>query len=828
MRHFPATLSPCLTVCLLLSAGARAQAPPDLTPAPKELTAKPGEAALVMGSMVLVVGDAAAEPERYAAQRLQELVARRYGVTPPVCAESAVPGGATPLVLLGQLSTNTRLRQLCERRQVHLWEAAAPADAYALEVLPTDRTVALCGSNPRSVIYGAQTLFRLLEQGEGALRLPAVSVRDWPTIAWRGRPHAGLEAHLEPGAMDAYLWAGLNFIDVRAGAFGYGPDAKLDTEQIGRCLREAHRRGLFVYGTVSCGVRPSKFEGALRVFGELADLGVDGLWISFDDPGGGEGTMTLVARAVALGKERGFTGRAIATTSALGSYQVIETDFNRELVKVPGMAEATWFFTRNPCADDLAAARHLGLQSLPAWWHNWPRTEGGFTHGSYGGTSFRPGGQPSYLEAPPLTSGWHKPDYEKLRDAGKNTDTVMMWGGWQPEYTCAVLGLWAWDPAGHDFTRTRRAIYRTVYGPSSVEKMLRLDDALQALKTYFLLPERAADPEANFPARLRAGAKVEEARALLDEAQRLEGEVAQAAPAETLLTPERLQAQFLEPLHAELQAARVLATSARPESWWPAHEAAVLARLSAGDHAGVEQLSAAVRPQLQRELSALREGLAGLVDLAPYEKLWSQRAAGGEAYWRGELKRRAEALSRRLAGLKAGGLDPEAMLAPLQAPPAGATLVGTVPPQQLAASPQAVQGAWLTGLYPSAEPQAFVMSFPGRTASTPGDLCQVTVRFPRPHCEGKLHLQLFLTDEYDSAQWQGYRFYQLLHGERVLWQEDIALTRRGGKEWSDVDLSALQGEGEELELTLRLIDRRGVGNYPTTILVGPWRLVEVR
>ncbi len=814
---------------LMACATTYSQTGPDLTPPPKQLTVSPGALSLQPPAKTLiVVGDAATEPEKYAAQRLQELVARRYQVTLEVCAESACPAQARPLILLGQISTNHLLQQRCQRHSLRLWEGAVPPDAYAIEVLADDGAAVVCGSNPRAVIYGVQTLFRLLSSEGDHLALPAVSLRDWPSIPWRGRPYASVEAHLQPGVMDAYLWAGLNFIDVRAGAFGYAPDAKLDREMIGRCLREAHRRGMFVFGTVSCGIPPEKFDGAIRVFRELVDLGVDGLWISFDDPGGGKQTTELCARAIELGKAHGIVGRAIATTPPSGSYQTIATDFNREMVEVPGMEQATWFFTRNPCPEDLAAARHLGLQSFPAWWHNWPRTEGGFTHGSYGGTSFRPAGRPSYMEVAPLTWGWHTPAYEKLRDAPANTDTAMMWGGWQPEYTCAVLGLWAWDPPRHDFTKARRAIYETVYGPSSVEKMVRLDDALHELKASFLLPDRAADPNASFPARVRSGAQPETIARLLEELARLSAEVRDSAPRDSLLTPERLQAQFLEPMGAELQAAQALATVERPEAWWPAHEAAVLARLTTNDMAGVAELSAQVRPRLEQELAALQQRLADLVTLDAYVKLWSERARGDEAYWRAELGRRAQAFAKRLADLKAAGLDPEAMLAPLDQPPAPGTVLVTIAPTQLAASPTGLQGKWLTGLYPADNPRAFVMSFPGHTASSPGDFCQVTFRFQRPHCEGKLHLQFFLTDEYDSDKWRGYRYYQLLHGNDLVWEEDIALTRRGGHEWSSVDVSRIGAEGEEIELTLRLLDRRAVGNYTTTVFIGPVRLVEVR
>ena len=34
-----------------------------------------------------------------------------------------------------------------------------------------------------------------------------------------------------------------------------------------------------------------------------------------------------------------------------------------------------------------------------------------------------------------------------------------MGGAWAEEYLTGVMGIWAWDPEGHDWERTRGAIY---------------------------------------------------------------------------------------------------------------------------------------------------------------------------------------------------------------------------------------------------------------------------------------------------------------------------------------------------------------------------------
>ncbi|MEA3402952.1 MAG: glycoside hydrolase family 20 zincin-like fold domain-containing protein [Armatimonadota bacterium] len=797
----------------------------NLVPAPKEVTSHERTVSLSPAETTIVLGSEATATERYAAERLQELVRRRFGVELAVAAEEDAPATDGPVILLGQASTSERVAELCRERGIDLVAESPGQDAYIVEVLDGRDIVLVCGSNDRGVIYGVQTLFRLLREGGEGLELPAALIRDWPSIPWRGRPYTRVSEHLAPGVLDAYLWAGLNFIDVREGAFGYGPDGELDHEQIGRCIEEAHRRGLFVFGTVSCGVNPEQFDGVIRTFEELIGLGVDGLWISFDDPGGGEGTTELARRVIELGREHGITGRKIATTPPSGSYQHIDTDFNREMAQVPGMAEATWFFTRPPKAEDVASARDIGLQSLPAWWHNWPRTDAGFTHGSYGGQSFRPDGLPSYMEVPPLTWGWHSPQYDDLRDAPRNTDTVMMWGGWQPEYTSRVLGIWAWDPEGHDFEATRRAIYETVYGPDNVEPMMQLDDGLHELKEQFQLPDRRPDPANNFPPILKPSSDRSDAQAQIERLQQLAASIADSAPEGSLLSEERLEERFLEPMRAELRAARVLiGLEERPEQGWPEHEAQVLARMRAGDTEGVQELCEAVRPRLQRQAAQVTEALSGLLAMETYQEYWLQRAEGDVEFWRGELQRRQEALQRRIADRETE-LDLEAMLANIDSPLQEGEVIDVVTPEQLAGSLVTHRGAWLTGLYPPDQPRAFVMSFPGHTASTPGDFCRVEFSLDCADAQGELRLQLHLTDEYDSDRWTGYRFYQLLHEGEVIWEEDIALTRRGGNEWSSIDVTELAEGVEELDLTLQLLDRRPVGNYTTTIFVGPVRLV---
>ena len=72
------------------------------------------------GSTIIVLGNNAVEPERYAAERLQTLVRRRFRQTLPICELSGIPASAEQLLLLGQTATNARVKALCAKRGIDM------------------------------------------------------------------------------------------------------------------------------------------------------------------------------------------------------------------------------------------------------------------------------------------------------------------------------------------------------------------------------------------------------------------------------------------------------------------------------------------------------------------------------------------------------------------------------------------------------------------------------------------------------------------------------------------------------------------------------------
>ena len=471
-----------------------ALAEPTLVPKPKET--KFTGTSISMESVAIVTGKS--EPEVYAAEMLQSSVKKRFGDTWRIGTED---------------KTTVILKV----------DPSLPHDGYSIEM--AESKVTIRGSNPRGVVYGQDTLFQLLSKQGDKLMLARASIRDWPSVPWRGKPQTSLQAHLQPGFMDWYARARLNFIDLRNGTYAFEPEDKLDEQLISHVVKEAHRRGMVVYGTVNCGTERSRYDTIISKFERFVELGADGLWASFDDKGPGEAPKEILSRVIELGRKHGMTGEKIAICPPKGSYQMIVSDFTKSMLTIPGMDQALWFFTCLPTPDNLQAAKALGMKTSPAWWHNWPRSPGRSMMGpSVLPVSFLAGSVgrkqgPAYLPIPSLAEGWHQPTYDLLATCGQSCSAVMQWGGsaWKGEYTYPVMGWWAWNPEGHDWLSTRQRIYELVYGPAHVKDAMAFDDGFDKLRRLFLYPIAPEDVQVRFPPRLADEADRPEARRLIAE-----------------------------------------------------------------------------------------------------------------------------------------------------------------------------------------------------------------------------------------------------------------------------------------------------------------------
>jgi hypothetical protein len=580
----------------------------------------------------------------------------------------------------------------------------------------------------------------------------------------------------------------------------------------------------------------------LQTFGQLSDLGVDGLWISFDDVGGGQDAPGLIARVLEYGRQCGMTGRRIATTPPSGDYQNIDTPFNRRAAQVAGFAEAQWFFTRVPCRADADTAREIGLQRRPGWWHNLVDfgVQGGFLHNADILVSLRSDDRPAYVEPQPLSRGWHAPQYEKIRAADKYTDHVLLWGvvgGWPEEYQMAVLGLWAWNPAAHDWDQTRRGIYRYVYGPAQVETAWRLDEKLVELKSLFHLPLWRFEPNKGWPCRLKRSEDRPRALALIGELESLSCQLAARALAETAIDPARLESVYLEPMRTTLVYARKMALLEYPEDWAVDLEEQLFSWIDEGQVKDVERSLTTARSKLTQQLDRITDELQGLKGIKEYRTHWENRFPPLEGWKKLAAQRRAAMEGRLHRLLKLGPTelfpykpatttDLTQLFAEWEKPPAGNILAGLSTRDWLR-MPSRWRGAFAVGPSELGGHPSLAIAHPARIPSQPGDHADVRAELLLPKSVNQLFLDAFVEDTRSDNRWRDFRFVQLFVNEQLVWEEDVASDRRG-RAWVSLDVSELARKADRLKLRFKVLDKRGVSNHLSVTFLGPVRLREGR
>ncbi len=836
----------------------RAQTPCPIVPPPKEYRDLGRTLTLDTSAAVIVVGRSATEPEHYAAEYLQTQIERRFKHKLPICDETKVPETAVQVLLLGQVDTNAWLDRLCKQHAIDPTCNHSDRDSFVINTLEDGprQIVLIGGGSPRGVIYGQNAWFDSLRREGKNIVFPAVTVRDWPSIPWRGRPHSVLKQHLVGGALDAYLRARLNFTDVRddpdveptvifparKASMGFPAGKPIDRPLVDEMIRQSHRRGLFVYGTVSCGVPADKTGEVIKTFEELISLGVDGLWISFDDVGAGENAANVVRRVLELGARHDMTGRKIAITPPLGDYQNIDTPFNRQAAGQWGLADAQWLFTRVPCAEDLQMARQIGISGLPGWWHNLVEIPGGFLHNGDVLCPLRKDEKPAYVNPQPLANGWHRPSYEQLRDAEQHTSCVLVWGiigGWPQEYQLGDLGAWAWNPSAYQWQPTCDAAYRLLYGPQQVDSARALDAKLAALKDLFHLPTwsfwaQGDRPFTGWPCRLKNVEDRPKALALLDQLDSLAADLKREAPAQTAIDAARLQTIYLDPMVDTLDYARRMTRLDYPEYTADDLQQTMISLLEAGKPEEAQRHLAELRDRIGPQLDRIEKELAELKQIEEYVAQWRQRISGLD-YWQKLVVRRRARMSQRFQKLLQGdvaGLFPymeqvgadqlESLFANLADPPGGKVLAELGAADWLKTPPQ-FQGEFCVGQFQSKAAALVAIAYPRGVPSKPGDGAEVTAELAVPEHQGPLLLDVFVNDTRLDNRYPGFRYLQLWANDRLLWEEDIAPARTG-KEWLSLDVTQEATPATPLRLRFRVVDKQGVADHLSVAFLGPVRL----
>jgi hypothetical protein len=776
--------------------------------------------------VAIVLGHAAVAPEEEGARLLQEFVQKRFRQRWPIVREGSEPGEARTLIVIGQRTTSRLLDVACQQHGIELSAKSPGHDGYVIApVRERDRLVVFVGgSNARGAMYGQDTFAQMLRRKGAELTFVPGEVRDAPVVPWRGRPQTMVRHYLRPGELDLYVTSRVNFIDLRSGIYAFEPGEKLDPALIREAVNQAHRRGFVVFATVNCGVPRHDYDKVMGTFRELLDLGADGLWLSFDDKGPGEDPLALTRDVLQLGQERGINGRRIAITPPKGSYPKIVTDFNRQLMAVPGMAEALWFWTAVPSAERLVEAQQIGAKVKPSWWHNWPRL---FT-------------AQKYVGIPPLSLGWSQPEYTSIAAAGKYVEAVMPWGGnaHGQHYVVPVISWWAWNPPAHDWDALRRRICGLVFGEDQVEPAVRFDDRLQQLFTLFRYAHKATDGLPHCPPRLVERSSVDEARKFITELRadldRIEGPARKA----NLLPAGSLETDYLKPMRDAVEIHARAIELRFPEEWWPATQREILAALYAGDDAAAKRILQPAGERARAEVSHVQQALPKFPQVDSYAKWWNVRASLDVKGWRALLATQQKELAERVRDYGTR-VETMTMIEALRSPPlewgigrwqVSNRLLATVLPT---AQPQ-FWGDWLAGLHRQEGLDAVVFAANRKHPGEIGEYAELPVRVPVAGRRDRLALLLFLSstnkDLFSNTmipyRWAGYRFIQLLRGHEVLWEQDVGrLPERG--EWFMVRLPRLPEQLSTLDLRLRVEDRKVSYNNYTICYTGPVRLMEL-
>jgi len=795
-------------------------------------------------SPAIVIGDRASEPEQYAAERLQATLARRFNVRCSIVRPNDDAAQKDTVIILGQRGTNRWLDELCAKHGIKLPKKPAGHDGYAIEMLDIQgRTVVLvAGSNSRAVIYGQDTLFQMFTDGAGELQLTRASIRDWASVPWRGRPQTSVSHYLRAGELDCFMASRINFIDIREGIYAFEPGAKLDEKTIRQAIEAAHRRGLLIYGTVNCGVLGSAYDNVLKTFKDLIALGADGLWLSFDDKGPGQFPEQLVFNTLQLGRQYNMTDYKIAITPPKGSYQTIDDDsngdFNRKIMAVPGMEKAIWFWTRIPSPEALREARGIGLKTGLGWWHNWTRPGSGFSH--FGGGPQYSKGKRSYMEVPSMAEGWHRPSYEQLARADQCTAAVMPWGGnaWGQYYIVPPIGWWAWYPKNHNWEATRSRIYDIVYGPNQVEAARAYDNILVEAKKYLAFTARGSKWESTAPARLQNPADRDTLLALLAKLKAPLQQIEQGAARQTLIDVEQCEQTYVGAMRTELETARAIASMDYPEYWWPEYQRKILSAIYDGDMAKADRLASEARPRLLREVADVDAKLSDLQMVPHYVHFWTRLANLDAKGWRALLAERRSELAPNVWRYSYFVVITSNMIKNFSDPPlrwgtGGATghnrLLATVLPTEQ----EQFWGQWLGGLYEENGIQAAVFCFDDGAMAATGDYSELPVNIPLSGDRNRLGLMLCMSSKNTNRlgleeaidRWAGYRYIELLWGDRLLWEADAGRTRIEG-EWSMIELPPIPQDISMLPLRLRIVDRQPDG-IKAIVFVSPIYVIEM-
>jgi hexosaminidase len=183
MKLRPTTLAPLFLFLLTLAPRPlRAQAL-HLIPQPRQIKMQTGEF-VITPKTEIVFTRAHEQQDRLAAQILAAEIERLTGHSPRIRVEQSLPRSGQ-IIFLGRADDKDReLESLLEKQGQSIGPNFS-GQGYVLDAAPA--RIVIAARTGQGVFYGVQTLRQLLRPDpNGRTSCPALSIRDWPAMAWRG------------------------------------------------------------------------------------------------------------------------------------------------------------------------------------------------------------------------------------------------------------------------------------------------------------------------------------------------------------------------------------------------------------------------------------------------------------------------------------------------------------------------------------------------------------------------------------------------------------------------------------------------------------------
>ena len=167
----------------LCSAQSRVAARPlRLVPEPKEVQLHEGASFRVGSRTVILVDREHQSEDRIAAETLAEEIAAQAGLNLSIVGANQAPRREAKAIVLARLE-DRGLREFLESKGIKIDDSIGD-QGY---VLYADKSHLIVAAHTgQGVFYGVQTLRQLLRPEDKSLVCPAVAIRDWPSMPWRG------------------------------------------------------------------------------------------------------------------------------------------------------------------------------------------------------------------------------------------------------------------------------------------------------------------------------------------------------------------------------------------------------------------------------------------------------------------------------------------------------------------------------------------------------------------------------------------------------------------------------------------------------------------